>query len=38
VTAAHLLAAAAIAGLEGALYPGSWSQYSAHDLPVAIGD
>ena len=37
VTAAHLLAAASIAGLEGALYPGSWSQYSAHDLPVATG-
>jgi thiosulfate/3-mercaptopyruvate sulfurtransferase len=37
VTAAHEIAALAIAGVDAALFAGSWSQWSNHDLPVATG-
>jgi thiosulfate/3-mercaptopyruvate sulfurtransferase len=39
VTACHDLLALHVAGLEGRLYPGSWSEWSSDPtLPVATGD
>ncbi|GAA2014004.1 sulfurtransferase [Nakamurella flavida] len=37
VTACHLVLAAAVAGVQLALYPGSWSQWCAAGRPVATG-
>lgn len=38
ITASHALFAYALTGGEGALFPGSWSQWSNHpELPVAAG-
>lgn len=38
VTAAHTVAALAIAGFDAALFPGSWSEWSTTDRLVATGD
>ena len=38
MSAAHEIAALAIAGREAFLYPGSWSQWSNMGLPVETGD
>jgi thiosulfate/3-mercaptopyruvate sulfurtransferase len=37
VTACHLVLGGAVAGIELALYPGSWSQWCALGRPVATG-
>lgn len=37
VTAAHEIAALEIAGFKATIFPGSWSQWSNHDLPVETG-
>lgn len=38
VTASLVVAALAATGVEAALFPGSWSQWSAETRPVAVGD
>ena len=38
ITATTLLLAAEVAGVEGRLYPGSWSEWSRRDVQVATGD
>jgi len=37
VTASVVLAALSVSGRDAALFPGSWSQWSAERRPVAIG-
>ena len=37
VTASVVLAALSAAGIDGALFPGSWSQWSGEDRPVETG-
>ncbi|MDR0416194.1 MAG: sulfurtransferase [Propionibacteriaceae bacterium] len=38
VTASHEIFALRLAGFDGALYPGSWSQWAASDQPAATGE
>ena len=38
ITATTLLLAAEIAGVEGRLYPGSWSEWYRRGLPVETGE
>ncbi|AZI57678.1 sulfurtransferase [Nakamurella antarctica] len=37
ITACHLILGAAVAGIDMALYPGSWSSWVAQELPVETG-
>jgi thiosulfate/3-mercaptopyruvate sulfurtransferase len=38
ITASQLVLAAQVAGLEARLFPGSWSEWCARGLPVAVGE
>jgi thiosulfate/3-mercaptopyruvate sulfurtransferase len=38
ITACTLVLAGEVAGVEGRLYPGSWSEWSRRGLPVATGE
>lgn len=39
ITASHTVFALALAGIDGTLFPGSWSQWANHpELPVATGE
>ncbi len=38
ITATNLVLAAEIAGVEGRLYPGSWSEWSRRGLKVETGE
>jgi thiosulfate/3-mercaptopyruvate sulfurtransferase len=37
ITASLLVLGAEVAGLEARLYPGSWSEWCARGMPVAVG-
>lgn len=39
ITASHTILALALAGIDGTLFPGSWSQWANHpELPIATGE